>query len=184
MRNLLNNPKVVGALCVLAIIMVYFRLFDSKPKYEPPEAPIQAQTQPSEPEPSPSVPEVQTAEAAPIPEQAAQPIAVGWPEKLARDPFLRHGQDSQTEPLDLEDDEIKVEDEDQDATHRALRLHAVFLDGPNKVAMINRQLVKEGEQIEGYVVQHIQQERVQLKNDEDTLVLEFGASTQDQPSST
>ncbi len=183
MKQLLNNPWVVGTLCVLALITVYFRLFDSKTKVEPPVNTVQAQATSNVAAVLLSPSSLQTAEAAPSPDLLqTQSIDVGWPKELGRDPF----QPIQTIKL-LGDQEFeRNEEEDNDtgrqATKGVMRLHAVFLDGPTRIAMINRQLVKEGEQFEGYVVDQIQRERVRLKSEEDIRVLEFPSSLKEQSS--
>ena len=185
MKNLLNNPWVVGTLCILALITVYFRLFDSKTKREPPVNTVQAQATPNVPAVPSSPSSLQTAEAAPLPDPLPAPpsiMDVGWPKELGRDPF----QPIRTIKL-LGDQELGRDDEEENETGRratkgVMRLHAVFLDGPTRIAMINRQLVKEGEQFEGYVVDQIQRERVRLKSEEDIRVLEFTSSLKEQPS--
>ncbi len=183
MKNLLNNPWVVGTLCILALITVYFRLFDSKTKREPPVNTVQAQATPNVPAVPSSPSSLQTAEAAPLPDHSQTPlIEVGWPRELGRDPF----QPIRTTKL-LGDQELGRDDEEENETGRratkgVMRLHAVFLDGPTRIAMINRQLVKEGEQFEGYVVDKIQRARVRLKSEEDIRVLEFTSSLKEQPS--
>lgn len=179
MRNLLNNPKVVGALCVIALITVYFRLFDSKPKIEPPAETDEAHVVAEKETASNSSPSPQPAMASPSDLPQASPITVGWSESLDRDPFhvVRDSRSSE----DSEDDtEYGFEKGERKlAAARALRLQAVFLDGSNRMAMINRQLVKEGERIEGYVVRHIQREAVRLQGQEDEKVLVFGSATTD-----
>jgi len=183
MKKWLNNPWVVGTLCVLALITVYFRLFDSKTRVESPVNTVQAQATLTVPDVLPSPSSLQTAEAAPLPDHSQDLfIDVGWPKELGRDPFqpirtikLLGGQDSER------DDEEETETGRQ-ATGDVMRLHAVFLDGPTRIAMINRQLVKEGEYVGGYVVEHIQREHVRLTNEEDVRVLEFSVSAKEQPS--
>lgn len=185
MKNLLNNPWVVGGLCVLAIITVYFRLFDSKTRPEPAiavaQTPIVSNVAP-EPSPVPSS-QVNIAKAVDSSDLSPAPIIdVGWPEKFVRDPFqsvsairFRRGQDR-------EGDDQTEQEEELDDPESDLRLHAVFLEGPTKLAMINRRLVKEGEQVHGYVVARIEREQVRLKGKEDLHVLEFSGSPTTQPS--
>lgn len=184
MKQALNNPWVVGTLCVMALVMVYFRLFDSKPKYEPPVQTVQA-------EPSSSVTTVSSpalglpiAEAASVPEVAkALPIDVGWSEELGRDPFQPLRALGLLGDQELERNEEGSRDEPSRSTRRAMRLHAVFLNGPTKVAMIDRQLVKEGEQVGRFVVEKIQRGQVHLKGEEETRILEFSASPRNRRSS-
>ena len=183
MKKLLNNPWVVGTLCVLALITVYFRLFDSKTKVESPVNTVQAQATPDVPAVLSSPSSLQTAEAAPLPDPSQDSlIEVGWSKVLGRDPFQPIRTIKLLGDQELEWDEEEDNDTDRPATERVMNLHAVFLDGPTRIAMINRQLVKEGEQFEGYVVDQIQRERVRLKSEEDIRVLEFTSSLKEQPS--
>ena len=184
MKNLLNNPWVVGTLCVLALVTVYFRLFDSKTKVESPVNTVQAQATPDVPAVLSSPSSLQTAEAAPLPDLLQDSlIEVGWPKVLGRDPFQPIRTIKLLEDQELERDEEEDNDTERRATKDVMRLHAVFLDGPTRIAMINRQLVKEGEWVNGYFVDQIQQDSVRLKSEEDIRVLEFISSLKEQPSS-
>lgn len=184
MKQLLNNPWVVGGLCALALLMVYFRLFDSKPKYEPPVETVQAQSTPSVTPVSLPPPSLPTAEAALVSNGPdTLPMIMDWPNELGRDPFrpiprVEALRNPGFQREDQEDDGPR-----QQVSDGVMRLHAVFLDGAIKVAMINRQLVKEGEQFGGYVVDDIQQASVRLTSEEDTRVLEFTSSPKKQGSS-
>ena len=183
MRNLLNNPWVVGALCMVALIAVYVRLFDSKPDPEPPVKTVQAQPilSPSPPPPQAPLLPTEAASSADLPQDL--PIEVGWPKELKRDPFQPLRTARLMGEQEWEQDLAQNHDEGGSAEEQAMRLHAVFLDGPTRIAMINRQLVKEGDRVDGYVVERIQRERVRLKSEEDVRVLEFGVSAKAPPSS-
>jgi len=175
MKQLLNNPKFVGTLCVVALIMVYLRLFDSKPTYEPPVTQVQAEA-------TPTVPPVAVSSSSPDPNSSppspegstTASIDVGWPEEFRRDPFqaVQRGaffENSQAARQRLED----LRTDGLITSPPLLQLHAVFVDGTNRVAMINRAIVKEGEEIDGYVVQRIQREQVRLQGKDDDRVLRF-----------
>ncbi len=173
MKNVLNNPWVVGVLCVVALITVYFRLFDKPSRPEPSVAVPQPLAVASVVPEAPPASLLQAPEADP-PSYSPQDttiLDVGWPENLIRDPFqaIRTTRVWKNRDNDQEDQG----DERRQVTEGGLLLHAVFLEGPTRMAMINRQLVKEGEQVNGYVVNHIEREFVQLVGKEDTRVLEF-----------
>ena len=181
MKNLLNNPWVVGALCVIALITVYFRLFssNSRPPLPEPEKvadlPSSAVQSPAAPVPF-SVGNANTP--SPTETPAAQPITVGWAETLARDPFQAIRQLKSLGGQDVEEGKNvpREEGKERQSPPSEIRLHAVFLDGPNRVAMINRELVKEGERINGYIVRRIQRDGVQLVGQEETRWLDFSVS--------
>lgn len=184
MKNLLNNPWVVGALCLVALITVYFRLFDKPSRPEPSATVAQTPSASNVTMESSPAPPLQIAETVPSsdpPQDSA--IDVGWPEKFIRDPF----QAIRTTSLlsDREEDQENLQEPDQrrEEMENILRLQAVFLEGQTRVAMINRRLVKEGEQVNGYVVDRIDRESVRLTGKEDARVLEF-VNSQKEPSPT
>ena len=165
MKNLLNNPWVVGALCVVALVTVYFRLFDHQSSPEPPSTVAQvAPIAPVVAAPIASLPTEETAHSSATP--GASLLDVGWPEKFGRDPFqpmrlvgLLKGQELEREGSDENEAESPT-------VQRTLRLHAIFFDGPTRMAMINRELVKEGQPINEYVVDRIQWNGVWLTGGE------------------
>jgi hypothetical protein len=189
MKQLLNNPWVVGALCVVALITVYVRLFDSKPTPELPEPENVAQVSPTPSVPPASPTPISVEPAMAVSSQDSPPtrsIAVGWPEEHRRDPFqpfrtlgLLGNQDPEQDigaNTNIRNNEVAR------ATPGVISLHAVFVDGPNRVAMINRELVKEGEQIHGYVVDRIQRDGVRLVGKDKPRWLEFGVVPKEPPS--
>ena len=182
MKNLLNNPWVVGGLCILALITVYFRLFDSKKRPDPPPVVVaQAQAQATAVAPLPIPVTQNPASASPPSSISLEDFDFSWPEKFRHDPFQPHRTGSTFSPGLPNDFNDSVEGAPPFA-QVPLLLHAVFLEGPNRVAMINRDLVKEGEQIDGYVVDQIQRDRVRLKGEDETRWLDFNALS-NQPSS-
>lgn len=174
MKKFLNNPWVVGALCIVALITVYFRLFDKKSKPEPPIT--VAQVVPISPVVAESVPGValSTEETAPPPAAlGALPVDVGWPEKFGRDPFQPMRLVGLLKGQEFERDDREENEEGRRPTQRSLRLHAIFFEGSTRMAMINRELVKEGQPINEYVVDRIQQNGVWLTGGEEPRWLEF-----------
>lgn len=176
MKNLLNNPWVVGALCVVALITVYFRLFDTKSKPEPaiPVAQV-APISPAVAEPLASLSTEETTHSTMTPGTSL--LDVGWPEQFGRDPFQPMRlvgllKDQVSERDNRNGDEREVQE-----TPEGLRLHAIFFDGPTRMAMINRELVKEGESINAYVVDSIQHHGVWLTGGEEPRWLEFNVSS-------
>lgn len=174
MKNFLNNPWVVGALCIVALITVYFRLFDKTSQPEPP-IPV-AQVAPIAPVVAESVPVValSTEETAPLPAApGALPLDVGWPEKFWRDPFQPMRLVELLKGQELERDDHEENEVERRPTQRGLRLYAIFFEGSTRMAMINRELVKEGQPINEYVVDRIQQNGVWLTGGEEPRWLEF-----------
>jgi len=187
MKNLLNNPWVVGALCIAAAITVYLRLFDSKsssPAPPPPVAPPVVAAAPVEPPPVPP-----TAGVAPIDTAPTQlPIVGTWIDRIVRDPFRLHGEDerdSSTAPLQGIPQPGFSEDANQPGvrTAQTLRLQAIYLNGSNRIAVINSTFVKVGDAIGEFRVSQIDSDGVWLQSPTDKHWVPFGqVATQEQVS--
>lgn len=146
---MLNNPWVVGVLCVVVGMTLYLQWLGSTDDPEFSVPPLAAQAVPVSPSESlpPSV--------AVTPTVQKQPEPFDWSNVPARDPFQPpRAVSGMTQ--DRTDDE---EPEDREDFH----LQAVLRQGSTNVAMIDRQLVKEGETIAGYLVASIQEEGVLLQ---------------------
>ncbi|MDT7042358.1 hypothetical protein [Candidatus Nitronereus thalassa] len=183
MRNLLNNPWVVGALCVLALITVYVRVFDSKSPsplaVEVAQVPAPAPTPaPVPPTPVAASPVNQVASLDTVP---SQPITVGWPKEISGDPFQPAATDSLLQGEFFQEVGNQEGGTVRSVTPSAINLHAVFVDGSTRLAMINRELVREGEQIHGYVVDRIQRDGVRLLGKNEPRWLEFGGVQKETP---
>ena len=165
MRKALNNPLVVGILCVVALACVYWRM-SAPPTYLTEVDAGVVEEDPiinAEPDPPPHVssrpPQLSPAPA--IPANASNPSALSskailaqWKEVFSRDPFtfvagaMGNGADtdgpgeSRTPATSL-------------PSRKAIQLQAVSVDGPRRFAVINHQVVAEGEKFDGFQVVRI-----------------------------
>lgn len=179
MKDLLNNPWVVGGLCVLAAITVYFRLFDSQSSSSTPpveEAPVVvAAPAPVQPPPVPS-----PAPVPPVDSTTSQvPIVGTWIDTITRDPFRRQDnaqEGSSADPLPGLIPESLAEDGSHPllASDQALRLQAIFVNGSNRIAVINSVFVKVGDQVGEFRVSHIKPDGVWLQGATEKHWVEFG----------
>lgn len=182
MKALLNNPWVVGALCIAALITVYLRLFDTKSRTSvpPPVAQPVAAVGPVEPQPAVTPVTVQSVDSS----GDAGPIVGKWIDKVTRDPFQRMQDDNRRFSA-----EITPGDSSEGASppslspDQPLRLHAIFVNGSNRIAVINSTFLKVGDRVAGFRVSQIKSDGVWLQGATDKQWLEFGqAQKQEQVS--
>lgn len=148
-RSVPNNLWVVGVLCVMVLITLSVRWLGSTDHPEFPVPPLAAQAVPVSPSESfpPSV--------AVTPTIQKQPKPFDWSSVPARDPF---------QPPPAVSGMTQDRPDDEEPEERVdFHLQAVLRQGSTRVAMIDRQLVKEGETIAGYLVASIQEEGVLLQ---------------------
>lgn len=164
MRGVLNNPWIVGALCVVALAMVLWRLTE-KPAYEilPEDAPLPVQSLPpvveSPPTPEPVVASP-TPPPSPTPLQLVTRLAGDWADAVSRDPFR---------PPGMVDDEENHDRGSAGATTHVntdvpLHLQAVSLQGPQRLAVINHAVLSVGEHISGSQIVRIDAAGVLVKS--------------------
>lgn len=162
---MLNNPWVVGFLCVMALITLSVWWLGSTDHPESPVPPVAAQAVPV------STSESFLPSAAFTPTIRNTPKPVDWSNVTARDPFHppRTVSGMTTDRTDGEESGPKAAD-------HGFHLQAVLRRGSTRVAVIDRQFVKEGETIAGYVVASIQEEGVLLQGPHNRRWLRFRKS--------
>lgn len=146
---MLNNPWVMGFLCVMALLTLSVQWLGSTDHPESPVPPLAAQAVPVSP--SESLPPAVAF--TPTIQKQLEPF--DWSSVPARDPF----QPPRAVSGMTQDRADGEEPEDRADFH----LQAVLKQGSTRVAMIDRRLVKEGETIAGYLVASIQEEGVLLQ---------------------
>ena len=159
---MLNNPWVVGFLCVMVLITLSVQWLGSTDHPEFPVPPLSAQAV-----------SVSTSESLPpsvafTPTIQKQPKPFDWSSVPARDPFQppRAVSGMTQDRADGEEPGDRVD----------FHLQAILRQGSTRVAMIDRRLVKEGETIAGYLVASIQEEGVLLQGTHDRRWLRFRES--------
>ena len=146
---MLNNPWVMGFLCVMALLTLSVQWLGSTDHPESPVPPLAAQAVPVSP--SESLPPAVAF--TPTIQKQLEPF--DWSSVPARDPF---------QPPRAVSGVIQDRADGEEPGDRAdFHLQAVLKQGSTRVAMIDRRLVKEGETIAGYLVASIQEEGVLLQ---------------------
>jgi len=183
MRKALNNPWVVGSLGLTALGAVYSNVMvpDMETLIRPPRAPV-----PSVEDARPSAGPVAGLPLPGVGGSVQQPLRaqidqMGWPDQIRRDPFKQVSLAASSEEADgLFDGNDEEDDEgsrspDQELYQRGpgLELQAVATEGEERIAMINRIMVQEGEKIGEYLVVHIRSDAVELEGPEGLEWLEF-----------
>lgn len=159
---MLNNPWVMGFLCVMVLLTLSVQWLGSTDHPESPVPPLAAQAVPVSP--SESLPPAVAF--TPAIQKQLEPF--DWSSVPARDPF----QPPRAVSGMTQDRADGEEPEDRADFH----LQAVLKQGSTRVAMIDRRLVKEGETIAGYLVASIQEEGVLLQGPHDRRWLRFRES--------
>lgn len=159
MRTVLNNPWVVGGLCVLAVLIVSDRWLDSTAESPAPRA-------------VPKSTPVSLSPASATPAIEREPKAFEWPSVPARDPFQPPSAVSGMTTDRAEREKLGAKNGDRGS----FLLQAILTQGSTRVAMIDRQFVEEGETIAGYRVARIQEKGVLLQGPHDRRWLRFRES--------
>ena len=185
MKDLLNNPWVVGALCIAAVITVYLRLFDTKSSPSVPAHPVEQPVAVAPPAPPPPVATVVTV---PPGEQSLSqvPIVGKWIEKITRDPFQRIGEDGREISAGirpgLSPGNLEMEGNQQLLRpDQPLRLQAIFVNGSKRIAVINSMFVKVGDEVGGFRVSQIKADGVWLQGGTEKHWVEFGQGRNREP---
>ena len=157
MRQVLNNPWVVFALCVVAVGILYLNAGEVSVNPAPISKAI--------PLPSTQSPKVQKLE---MTDSPIALVSLAWPESFARDPFApaapprSKGQSEFGESANQESDSGTLTDRIVGPLP-SLQLSAITLEPRPKRAVINRTIVEEGELIEGLRVSRIEPDGVWVK---------------------
>ncbi len=165
MRKALNNPIVVGILCVVALACVYWRM-SAPPTYltevdagvveeDPiinaePDPPPHVSSRPPPLSPAPVI----LANASNPSVLSSKAIIAQWKEVFSRDPF----QFVAGAIPDRTDTDSPGESGIPDTSlpsRKAIQLQAVSVEGSRRFAVINHQVVAEGEKFDGFKVVRI-----------------------------
>ena len=166
-RRALKSPLVMVGLCLIAGIAVYHNVIKSTMDSSLPIS-VASRPSPSEPMSTTSVPHL----------AGHEEIATQWIDHPKRDPFApvsvakwlspSSSQSSTSIPLSQGPDETSM---------RKLTLKAIAIEADHRSAVINRQVVYEGEVIEGYQIVSIQLKGVWLTRHGKKQFLTFDTNT-------
>ena len=140
-RRALKNPILVGGLCLLAVMALYFNFTDSSGKGNSPlSIPKILSRNQTDPDTTPTV-------------QAAKPdiSKIAWIEHPLRDPFSPFRSMEQEGSRVSRDGQFESPGKSA-AAFQPLVLKAVAVEDEVKTAVINRTIVHEGELVEGFLV--------------------------------
>ena len=177
MRKVLNNPWVVGGLGLTALGAVYSNVMvpDMETLIRPPRAPVPP-AEGARPSAGPvaglPLPGVGGSVQQPLRAQIDQ---MGWPDQIRRDPFTLVSLAASSEEADDDYDDEDFLSSAQELNQRglALELQAIASGEGGKIAVINRVIVQEGENIGEYLVVQIRSDAVVLEGPEGLEWLEF-----------
>jgi hypothetical protein len=163
-RRALNNPLVMSGLCILAGIAVYYNVMEST-LYS--TVPVSVASTPS-PVSTPVSPSL----------VAHEEEATTWIEHPARDPFtpmsLAKWSNPSSQALPAS---ASITQKPQTSSPNSLMLKAIAIEAEQRSAVINHQVVYEGEMIEGYRVVSIQLKGVWLQRHGKKEFLTFATPT-------
>lgn len=152
-RHALNNPLVIGVLCIMAGAVLYYNVMESTVDSTRP-FPVASTPSPAEPTQAILAPSL----------VVHDDVATRWIENPKRDPFAPES------VAKWSNSSSKQSSTSASPTHRPhaqspniLTLKAVAIEAQHRSAVINRQVVYEGEMIEGYQVVSIELQGVWLR---------------------
>ena len=164
--KILRNPWVVSVLSLLAVVVVSYQMFPSRwqsgisPK-APPQNPATVQSEPSTaPSNQASSPKGSNQPDAAIDPHYAESHLAGWTESPGRDPFLLVTLNAGT---------------GAGTPVSRWKLQAIWSQTGRRVAVINRHVYSEGDEIDGYKIERIDTDRVWLDGPDGKEILAFGA---------
>ena len=176
MRQAFNNPWVVLALSVFAVIILYLNAEEVSMNPSP--------TSKANPVPSAQSPKVQKLE---VSDSPIALIGLTWPETVTRDPFApvaatrSKGQGEVGESTNRGSESGTLTDRVVGPLP-SLQLSAITLEPNPKLAVINRTIVEEGELIEGLQVSKIEADGVWLNGPSGSHHVGFEANKGKHPS--
>ena len=164
MKQALNNPWIVGCLCLAALGLVFNNLVQ----------PISTDSVSSE---ITSVPEPSEVITASTPVKSAsselETENVDWVKKPLRDPFRLQ---TSSPPNSVRQRPPELLEHDSPPSPLPFTLKAVAVEDQRRIAVIDRTVVSEGEEIQGYRVVSIQHNGVWLQGPRGRERLEFSES--------
>jgi len=162
-RRALKNPIVMVSLCLLAGIAMYDNIIKPALESSLPES-VASLLSPTAPTPIPSTSSL----------VEHDEIATQWIDHPARDPFgpITVGKKSNSSSKQSMGSAMRHE-----SSVKKLILKAIAIETQQRSAVINRQVVYEGEMIEGYQVVSIQLKGVWLKRHGKKELLTFATKT-------
>ena len=180
MKNVLNNPWVVGGLCVAALVIVFVRVVFPLWGNSVQAIPASSQTA-SNMEQVIAMLEAttETKKEKRAAEQAGTHLTqelVGWVDYFPRDPF-RPPPAKPTKKKILT--QVSKFNPSPKPLSSRLQLQAVSMEGSQRIAMINREVVLEGDRVEEFFVLQIQADGVWVKGPRGKELLGFEAIEND-----
>jgi len=186
MKNILNNPWVVGGLCVAALVVIFVRVVF-------PLWGSSVQAKPASSQTAPNMEQVvamleamtETKKGKGSAEQAGTHLIqelVGWADSFPRDPFRPlPAKPTKKKILTAKPTKKKILTQvsrfkklPEPASSR-LQLQSVAMEGSQRIAMINREVVLEGDRVEEFFVLQIQADGVWVKGPGGKELLAFDA---------
>jgi len=180
MKNILNNPWVVGGLCVAALVIVFVRVVFPLWGNSVQAMPASSQTA-SNMEQVIAMLEAttETKKGKRAAEEAGTHLTqelVGWVDSFQRDPFRPPPAQPTKKKILTQVSRFKKLPEP--ASSR-LQLQAVSMQGSQRIAVINREVVLEGDRVEEFFVLQIQADGVWVKGPRGKELLGFEAIEND-----
>ena len=154
-RGALKNPFVMGGLCIIAGLAVYYNVVMESPLYSTlpdtvDSAPLSLSSTPAFS--ASSTPEIH------------DDVATRWIENPKRDPFAPMSNTKWAKPTSIQTETSSSGIyEKRNEPLKPLELKAIALEAQQRSAVINRSVVYEGEMIEGYQVVSIELQGVWLQ---------------------
>jgi len=184
MKQALNNPIVVGILCLVAVVIVYWRVSAPSPYLTEVEAEEVVVTDPiinDVPAPPPPVTSPPPTPAPLLVENASSPptfsskeIIAQWEAEFSRDPFKRVASaivgPRETPPIgDIN------RSTDSLSSPKVFQIQAISIEGRRRFAVINHQVVAEGEILEGSRLVKIHADGMVFSDHQGKYQVEFGS---------
>ncbi len=166
-RRALKSPLVMIGLCLIAGIAVYHNVIQSTMDSSLPIS-VASLSSPSELTPTTSIPSL----------AGYEEIATQWIAHPKRDPFAPVSAAKWLDPSSSQSStSIPLPQRPDETSPSKLTLKAIAIEADHRSAVINRQVVYEGETIEGYQIESIQLKGVWLTRHGKKQLLTFATNT-------
>jgi hypothetical protein len=183
MRQALNNPIVVGILCLVAVVVVYWRVsapsaYSTEVEAEEMVADpiinaVPAPPPPVTPPPPTPAPVLVENTSSPPPFSSKEIIAQ-WEAEFSRDPFKRVAS-AIVGPRETSPTGETNRSADSLSPRKVFQLQAISIEGRRRFAVINHQVVTEGETLEGSRLVKIHADGVVFSDEQGEHQVEFGS---------
>ena len=191
MRKALNNPIVVGILCVVALVCVYWQVSAPSEYLTEVDAeevvvadPIINAEHASPPQvssPPPTPAPVLVGNGSSPPSFSSKEIIAQWEAEFSRDPFKRVAS-AMVSPMKTSPTGETNRSADSLIPRKVFQLQAISIEGPRRFAVINHQVVAEGETLEGSRLVKIHADGVVFSDHRGEYQVEFGSQPKEESS--